>query len=108
VFVFFIDLYRPRLAEILSVSAPYQPPPWIKLRFMVISGACRLSKMETAGGDTAVAELLCGTAVAEMLNSSRCGSAVAELFDSDERENYTKIVLQKRMWIQVGEEEIIR
>ena len=55
--------------------------------------------METVGG---------GTAVAELFDSSRCGTAVAELFDSDERENYTKIVLQKRMWIQVGEEEIIR
>jgi hypothetical protein len=87
---------------------------------MVISGACRLS-METAGGGTAVAELRCGTAVAELFDGNRCGiavaelydsnccgTAVAELFDSDERENYTKIVLQKRMWIQVGEEEIIR
>jgi hypothetical protein len=81
--------------------------------------------METAGGGTAIAELFdssrcgtavaelfdssrCGTAVAELFDSSRCGTAVAELFDSDERENYTKIVLQKRMWIQVGEEEIIR
>jgi hypothetical protein len=78
---------------------------------MVISGACRLS-METAGGGTAIAELFdssrCGTAVAELYDSNCCGTAVAELFDSDERENYTKIVLQKRMWIQVGEEEIIR
>jgi hypothetical protein len=68
--------------------------------------------METGGGGTAVAELFdgsrCRTAVAELYDSSRCGTAVAELFDNEERENYTKIVLQKRMWIQVGEEEIIR
>ncbi len=69
--------------------------------------------MESGGGETAVADLFdgshCGTAVAELFDSSsRCGTAVAELFDTDERENYTKIVLQKRMWIQVGEEEIIR
>jgi hypothetical protein len=68
------------------------------MRFMVISGACRLS-MESGGG---------GTAVAELFDGSRCGTAVAQLFDNEERENYTKIVLQKRMWIQVGEEEIIR
>jgi hypothetical protein len=71
------------------------------------SGACRLSM------ETAVAELFdgsrCGTAaVAELFDGGRCGTTVAELFDTDERENYTKIVLQKRMWIQVGEEEIIR
>jgi hypothetical protein len=36
------------------------------------------------------------------------GPTMAELYDSDQRENYTKIVLQKRMWIQVDEEQLIR
>ena len=36
------------------------------------------------------------------------GTTLAEIYDNDERENYTKIVLQKRMWIHVGEEQLIR
>ena len=39
----------------------------------------------------------------------RQGSTLTNhIYDSEERENYTKIVLQKRMWIHVGEDQLIR